>query len=107
MDHSEEKDYRQLAAYLAALAHPVRLEIAYLLQEEGELMAGVLQYTLDLQQTALSYHLRLLRQSGIVRVRHHDLQRWYRLSDRRITGLLAWLASNTGSQARQDATTRR
>jgi ArsR family transcriptional regulator, virulence genes transcriptional regulator len=92
MDDSQEKDYQVAAAYLAALAHPVRLEIVDLLRQEGELMAGTLQYTLDIGQTALSYHLRLLRQAEIVSVRHHDLQRWYRMKDpRKVAGLLAWL----------------
>jgi DNA-binding transcriptional ArsR family regulator len=78
---TDAPDYEAQATRLRLVAHPVRLIILHLLYDNEELMAGVLEYTLDISQTALSYHLRLLRQAGLITARQSQLRRFYRLKD--------------------------
>src|SRR5918996_4847 len=60
----------------AALADPTRRRIVELLAD-GEQDAGELGAHFRLSQPAISRHLRILRESGLVRVRPHaQLRRW-------------------------------
>lgn len=51
---------------LRALAHPVRLDLLYLLGEEGTLTASEAAERLSLAPKSCSYHLRLLGRYGLV-----------------------------------------
>ncbi|WP_132879346.1 ArsR/SmtB family transcription factor [Tamaricihabitans halophyticus] len=51
---------------LRALAHPVRLDLLYLLQREGPLTATRAAELLDLTPKVCSYHLGLLGKHGII-----------------------------------------
>ncbi|HTW05292.1 MAG TPA: metalloregulator ArsR/SmtB family transcription factor [Streptosporangiaceae bacterium] len=52
----------------------------------GELMAG-----LDISQPALSQHLRVLREAGLVTAEKHGRNRYYRLRPAGLTDLRDWL----------------
>ena len=76
---------------LEVLAEPNRRAILDLLRE-GERPVGDLVARLDLSQPAVSKHLRVLRQAGMVESRIDAQRRLYRLLPRPLMELDAWLA---------------
>lgn len=75
----------------AVLAEPRRREILDLLRD-GERPVGDLVDHLDLSQPAVSKHLRVLRDAGLVEVRADAQRRLYRLRPDPLAELDAWLA---------------
>ncbi|MBN9739486.1 MULTISPECIES: metalloregulator ArsR/SmtB family transcription factor [unclassified Pseudonocardia] len=75
----------------AALAEPHRRAIVELLRD-GERLAGDLGGQLALTQPAVSKHLKVLREAGLVEVRHDAQRRWYRLQPAPLSEIDTWLA---------------
>ncbi|RZS31253.1 ArsR family transcriptional regulator [Herbihabitans rhizosphaerae] len=73
------------------LAEPRRREILDLLRAR-ERPVGDLVERLALSQPAVSKHLRVLREAGLVEVRTDAQRRWYRLRAEPLRELEAWLA---------------
>lgn len=71
--------YQEQAEIFKALCEPKRLAILELLRS-GEKCACVLQEPLDLTQSGLSYHMKILCNSGIVVSRQEGKWTHYRLS---------------------------
>lgn len=65
--------------FFAALAHPLRLRMLMLLQQEGELCVCELTHSLHVSQPMVSRHLAQLRESGLVADRRRGLWIYYRL----------------------------
>lgn len=76
---------------LAVLADPSRREIIELLAER-ERSAGELVSVFTLSQPAISRHLRILRETGLVQVRGEGQRRIYRLDPAPLAELDTWLA---------------
>jgi DNA-binding transcriptional ArsR family regulator len=71
MDEIEE-----LAEIFKALSDPTRLRVVKLLSEQGgALCVNALAYKVGVSQSAVSQHLRILRQAGLV----HGERRGYRV----------------------------
>ncbi len=75
---------------LAALADPVRRELVELLAR-GEVAAGELADRFPVSRPAISRHLRVLREAGLVRSRVEGRQRLYSLDPRPLRELDDWL----------------
>jgi len=75
----------------AALAEPTRREILDLLRE-GERPVGDLVDALAMSQPAVSKHLRVLRDAGLVTVRADAQRRLYSLRPEPLTSIDEWLA---------------
>ncbi|WP_063046810.1 ArsR/SmtB family transcription factor [Nocardia pseudovaccinii] len=75
---------------LQALAEPNRLAILEVLRE-GEQPVGVLAERLSLSQPAVSKHLRMLRDVGLVEVRSDAQRRLYRIRLEPLVELDNWL----------------
>lgn len=75
----------------AVLAEPSRRHILDLLRE-GERPVGDLVDRLALSQPAVSKHLRVLRDAGLVEVRPQAQRRLYRLRPEPLAEIDAWLA---------------
>jgi DNA-binding transcriptional ArsR family regulator len=75
----------------AVLAEPTRREILDLLRD-GERPVGELVDRLDLSQPAVSKHLRVLRDAGMVEVRPEAQRRLYRLRLEPLVEIDQWLA---------------
>jgi DNA-binding transcriptional ArsR family regulator len=73
------------------LAEPNRRRILDLLRE-AELPVGDLVARLGMSQPAVSKHLRVLREAGVVTVRIDAQRRRYRLSPEPLTEVDQWLA---------------
>jgi DNA-binding transcriptional ArsR family regulator len=80
-----------MASTFEVLAEPRRREILDLLLR-GERPVGELVDRLTLSQPAVSKHLRVLREAGLVEVRHDAQRRWYRLRAQPLAEVDAWLA---------------
>jgi DNA-binding transcriptional ArsR family regulator len=77
-------------AAIEALAEPSRRRILDLLRD-GERSVGELVELLPLTQPAVSKHLRVLRDAGLVQVRVHAQRRLYRIRPEPLAELDAWL----------------
>ncbi|ONI72100.1 transcriptional regulator [Kribbella sp. ALI-6-A] len=79
-----------MATTFEVLAEPRRREILDLLRD-GERPVGELVDALDLSQPAVSKHLKVLRDAGLVEVRQDAQRRWYRLRPAPLAEIDAWL----------------
>ncbi len=75
---------------LAALADPVRRELVGLLAR-GELAAGELADRFPVSRPAVSRHLRVLREAGLVTARAEGRRRLYALDPRPLREIDDWL----------------
>lgn len=71
----------QTAALFAVIGNPSRLAVLCALDSAGSLSAGALSERLNLEASALSHHLRQLREARLVRVERRGRSRIYRLDD--------------------------
>ncbi|GAA1350124.1 metalloregulator ArsR/SmtB family transcription factor [Saccharothrix algeriensis] len=78
----------------AAIADPVRRRILELLRD-SRLPAGEIAARFDISRPAVSRHLRVLRESGLVRDELVGRQRFYALDPAPLDGLASWLARLT------------
>ncbi|GAA3847664.1 MULTISPECIES: helix-turn-helix transcriptional regulator [Amycolatopsis] len=80
-----------MASTFEVLAEPRRREILDLLRT-SERPVGDLVERLRLTQPAVSKHLKVLREAGLVEVRQDAQRRWYRLRPEPLAEIDAWLA---------------
>lgn len=100
-----DKELQKNAKVFKALSDPNRLAILELLQS-GEKCACILLEQLELKQSGLSYHMKILCESGIVVSRQEGKWTHYRLSGEgrdRAVELLKELTTPYGEQ-RDDCT---
>ena len=83
--------YARAVEALAALADPTRRELVALLAA-GELAAGDLARRFPVSRPAISRHLRVLREAGLVSARADGKRRLYALDPRPLRELDEWLA---------------
>ncbi|MET7335292.1 metalloregulator ArsR/SmtB family transcription factor [Nonomuraea sp. NPDC005650] len=74
-----------------AIADPVRRRILVMLKD-GRLSAGEVAERFAISRPAVSRHLRVLRQSGLVHAELIGRQRFYTLDPEPFGELIAWLA---------------
>ena len=74
----------------AAIADPVRRDILVMLRDQ-RLAAGQIAARFAISRPAVSRHLRVLRESGLVRDRLVGRQRFYELDVSQFAGLIEWL----------------
>ncbi|WP_199433489.1 ArsR/SmtB family transcription factor [Qaidamihabitans albus] len=79
-----------MASTFEVLAEPRRREILDLLRT-GERPVGDLVDRLALTQPTVSKHLKVLREAGLVDVRHDAQRRWYRLRPEPLAEIDEWL----------------
>ena len=89
--HGLEKAATEVAGILRALANERRLMILCKLVEWGEGTVNSLAETVRLSQSALSQHLAIMREEGLVTYRRQSQTLWYRIADTRIEEVLATL----------------
>jgi DNA-binding transcriptional ArsR family regulator len=80
----------------AVLADPTRREVLDLLSRR-ERAAGELGRAFpEISQPGMSRHLRVLREAGLVRVRHDHRHRFYSLRSERLAEVDAWISKYRG-----------
>lgn len=84
-----------MSGLFEALGDPVRRRILEILfageQPAGDVAAAVRAET-SISQPAVSQHLKVLREAGLVTVRADGTRRWYSLDPAGLDTALAWLA---------------
>lgn len=85
-------DFELASARLKAMGHPTRLRILELLARSG-CCVGEIERQLDLRQSNVSQHLRVLRDSGLVTVSRQGQTLCYSLKQPLVTPLLESLES--------------
>src|ERR1700729_1098034 len=78
------------------LADPTRRAIFERLCREGELTVGALTAQSGVSQPAVSKHLRLLKQAGLVRDRHEGRQTHYSAQLNALAPLIDWTSQMAG-----------
>ena len=81
----------EVAAILKAVANERRLMLLCKLLDMGEASVGTLAEAVGLSQSALSQHLTVLKDQGIVDYRRESQTLWYRIADPRIVALFSTL----------------
>jgi DNA-binding transcriptional ArsR family regulator len=79
-----------MATTFEVLAEPTRRRILDLLREREQSVGELVEH-LTLSQPGVSKHLRVLREAGLVEVRHDAQRRWYRLRPEPLVEVDAWL----------------
>lgn len=74
----------------AALSDPARRDLVYRLAA-GPQTAGALAEPYDISRPAISRHLRVLREAGLVTVEAAGRQRWYALAPEVLAEAESWL----------------
>ncbi len=82
---------KQMAAVLKALAHPTRLGILTTLKDHEELCVCHIYEELNLEQSNISQHLKILRDQGVVESRREGTKIMYRVTDPQYITLLSQL----------------
>jgi DNA-binding transcriptional ArsR family regulator len=92
------------ADILSSLADPTRRALFERLCREGEKTVGALTANAGVSQPAVSKHLGVLKQAGLVRDRHEGRQTHYRAQPQALAPLINWTSQMTGFwQTRIDA----
>jgi ArsR family transcriptional regulator len=86
-----EANAAAVAAVMRSLANPRRLMVLCTLVERGETRVGDLAAMVGLSQSALSQHLALMREEGLVTFSREAQVLRYRIADPRIETLLGTL----------------
>lgn len=88
---------QELAAVGAALADATRVQMLRLMQANEEVACAALETTFSLTKSTISYHVRVLRHAGLIRVRKSGKFYHYALLreeiEQRFPGLLALLGA--------------
>ena len=82
----DDRTAARLAEIFSALSDPSRIRIIAAL-EEAELNVGTLAGIIGISESAVSHHLRGLRQMRLVRARKDGRQVYYALDDQHIADL--------------------
>lgn len=77
----------QVAQMLKALAHPYRIRIVQAL-EKREQCVHELEHRLQIKQSNLSQHLRILREQGILDCQRRGMIVCYRIHNRRVLDVI-------------------
>lgn len=85
--------YTRMATLLKALAHPARLRILAVLQQD-EACVCHLEAVLGMRQAYISQHLMRLRDAGLVVDRRERMNVFYALSDQAVPRLLDAIQEN-------------
>jgi len=80
-------------ATFAALAEPTRMSIIDMLARRGELSASDISIVFSSSPSAISQHLKVLREAGLVTMQKRAQQRIYRLEPTSLAEAQQWLSS--------------
>lgn len=85
-----------LPSLFAALSDQTRFEIVERLMTQGELPAGDLQSSADISAPAISRHLKVLREAGVIQQRAEGTKRFYTVQPEVIQTIASWTLDHRG-----------
>ncbi len=83
-----------LSTAFAALGDPVRFAIVERLLQQGELSAGMLCEEADISPPAISRHLKVLRQAGLLEQRIDAQRRLYSVRPAAVRAIGTWVINH-------------
>ncbi len=86
------KSAGQTADVYAAIADPTRRALLLRLAQEGERNVTELLEPFSISQPAVSKHLRILREAGLVRSRREGRERFYEIEASRLRDVYDWVS---------------
>ena len=82
-----DEETQDLSEFFKVFSDPTRLKILSIL-EKKELCVHIIADVIDMQQTAVSHQLKILRQSRLVKYRKEGKHVYYSLNDNHIKDML-------------------
>lgn len=82
-----EDEIRRLSQFFGQLSDPTRLSIVLACLAEPLSVSEIARRT-DISQSGISHHLRLLRETGVLRVKREGRHRFYSLADTHVLHVL-------------------
>ncbi len=95
------EDYTVLSETFKLLGDPTRLRILYFCMDSPKAV-GDISSELDLSQSLVSHHLRLLRAARLVKGERHSKNVFYELSDSHVRDVLADLAHHVAEERTEE-----
>ncbi|WP_432406483.1 ArsR/SmtB family transcription factor [Wukongibacter sp. M2B1] len=90
------------SSFLKALAHPTRLKIIDRLRSEDELCVCHIYEDLDLEQSNVSQHLKVLKDQGILTSRKDGLQVMYKIRHSEVLDIIDLVKKILHNQLKED-----
>lgn len=95
LDLLSDAEVNTLAVVTKALSDPIRLQMLYLLRQRPDLCTCEFEVLLDLGQSKVSYHLKILLDAGLATRESVGTWSHYRLRDSQILAQVQGLAADT------------
>jgi DNA-binding transcriptional ArsR family regulator len=84
-----KEKYEKAAYILKAIAHPTRLAIIQLLEQENSLSVNEICEALDCEQSLISHHLINMKLRGILQSQKNGLNMYYSLKEHEVSKILS------------------
>ena len=84
----DEKRIDRAAYVLKAVAHPLRIKIIHMLNENEELNVSAIYKNLNAEQSLISHHLINMRDKGILDIRRSGKNIYYFLIDKAVANII-------------------
>ena len=91
LDAKSAAKLEKIAFILKTVAHPMRLGIVHLLEQNSELSVSQICEMLGSEQSLTSHHLQTMRLKGILRVRRNGRAMLYSLKERSVYTIIECL----------------
>ncbi|WP_420151444.1 ArsR/SmtB family transcription factor [Spirosoma sp.] len=85
---TDEKKVDKAAYVLKAVAHPLRIKIIQMLNENKELNVSTIYKNLNAEQSLISHHLINMRDKGILDIRRNGKNIYYYLVDSAVSEVI-------------------
>ncbi|MGV3559714.1 ArsR/SmtB family transcription factor [Larkinella arboricola] len=85
---NDDKKIERAAYVLKAVAHPLRIKIIQMLNEQKELNVSTIYKNLNAEQSLISHHLINMRDKGILEIRRSGKNIYYFLVDGSIAEII-------------------
>lgn len=91
----DEKRIDKAAYVLKAVAHPLRIKIIQMLNENKELNVSTIYKNLNAEQSLISHHLINMRDKGILDIRRNGKNIYYFLVDSAVSEIIDCIYRST------------
>lgn len=91
----DEKRIDKAAYVLKAIAHPLRIKIIQMLNENKELNVSTIYKNLNAEQSLISHHLINMRDKGILDIRRNGKNIYYFLVDSAVSEIIDCIYKST------------
>ena len=92
-------DNHELTRLLEAVSDPVRMQIVFLLGEHARLNVGDIARQFRISRPAISHHLKVLKEAGIVQSEKRGQEIYYGIDSQRLVAALRALADKLEQSA--------